>query len=301
MTSTPSSQPTAAPVLSEGLRLGAVHLTVSRLDRSVAFYQDAIGLRVRHQEETSATLGTASADLVVLVEDPAAVPAGRHAGLYHFALLFEDRMALSQALRRLAETRTPMTGASDHGVSEALYLEDPDGNGIELYADRAREEWPAPDAPGWKVGMYTIALDLDDLLALSHGSEVPRHAADGLVLGHMHLHVGDVEEALRFYRDVIGFETMVFFSGAAFVAAGGYHHHLGLNVWRGQGVGPAPAHTAGVREWEVVLPSAADVDAVRARVAAAGVPVADRDGGFVTRDPWEIAVAFRAAASPPRA
>lgn len=292
---TSSATATDAPVLPAGLRLGAVHLTVSRLDRSVAFYQDAIGLRVRRQDETSATLGTGAADLVVLVEDAAARPVGRHAGLYHFALLFPGRMALSQALRRLAVTRTPIEGAADHGVSEAIYLPDPDGNGIELYADRPRARWPAASSPGTKVGMYTIALDLDDVLALSHGDELPRHAAEGLVLGHVHLHVGDVDRALRFYRDVVGFETMAFLGSAAFVAAGGYHHHLGLNVWRGQGVGPAPGHTVGVREWEVVLPSAEDVAAVRARLDAAGAPVADREGGFVARDPWQIAVAFRAS------
>ena len=291
---TQSATATAAPALPASLRLGAVHLTVSHLDRSVAFYQDAIGLRVREQTETSATLGTRSADLVVLVEDPAARPAGRHAGLYHFALLFPSRLALSHAVRRLAVTRTPIQGASDHGVSEAIYLSDPDGNGIELYADRPREAWPAPATPDTKVGMYTIALDLDGLLAASADGELPRHADDGLVLGHVHLHVGDVQDALRFYRDVVGFETMTYLDSAAFVAAGGYHHHLGLNVWRGQGVGPAPEHTAGVREWEVVLPSAADVSAVRARAEGAGIPVEPREGGFVVRDPWEIAVAFRA-------
>ena len=296
MTSTTSSQTaSAAPALPAALRLGAVHLTVSRLDRSVAFYQDAIGLRVRRQDETSAVLGTDAADLVVLVEDPVAKAAGRHAGLYHLALLFPDRLALSQALRRLAVTRTPIEGAADHGVSEAIYLPDPDGNGIELYADRPREQWPEPTTPDTKVGMYTIALDLDDVLALSHGHELPRHAADGLVLGHMHLHVGDVDEALRFYGGVLGLETMAFLGSAAFVAAGGYHHHLGLNVWRGRGVGPAPEHTVGVREWEVVLPSAGDVAAVRERVAGAGAPVVERPGGFLTRDPWEIAVAFVAA------
>ena len=297
MTSTTSSTAaTVAPALPAALRLGAVHLTVSHLDRSVAFYQDAIGLRVRRQDEVSAVLGTDSADLVVLVEDPAARPAGRHAGLYHFALLFPDRLSLSQALRRLAVTRTPIEGAADHGVSEAIYLPDPDGNGIELYADRPRDEWPPPSSPDTKVGMFTIALDLDDVLALSHDQELPRHAADGLVLGHMHLHVGDVQEALGFYGGVIGLETMAFLGSAAFVAAGGYHHHLGLNVWRGQGVGPAPGHTVGVREWEVVLPTAEDVATVRARVEAAGAPVEDRDGGFLTRDPWQIAVSFRATA-----
>ena len=281
--------------LPAALRLGAVHLTVAQLDRSVAFYQDVIGLRVRRQDEDSAVLGTDLADLVVLVEDSAAHPAGRHAGLYHFALLFPTRMALSHALRRLAGTRTPIEGAADHGVSEALYLPDPDGNGIELYADRPREEWPPPSSPDTKVGMYTIALDLDDVLGPSEGEELPRHADDGLVLGHMHLHVGDVDEALRFYGDVVGLETMAFLGSAAFVAAGGYHHHLGLNVWRGKGVGPAPEHTVGVRLWEVVLPGDDDVAAVRARLEGAGTHTEDHDGGFLARDPWAIAVAFVSA------
>ena len=280
------------PTLPDALRLGAVHLTVSRLDRSVAFYQDAIGLRVRVQDEASATLGTESADLVVLVEDAAARPAARHAGLYHFALLFPTRMALSHALRRLAETRTPIEGAADHGVSEAIYLPDPDGNGIELYADRPREQWPAPTSPDTKVGMYTVALDLDAVLGLSEGEALPHRAADGLVLGHVHLHVGDVDEALRFYGDLVGLETMAFLGSAAFVSAGGYHHHLGLNVWRGKGVGPAPDHTVGVRLWEVVLPGAGDVGAVRDRLAASGVATEEHDRGFVARDPWRIAVAF---------
>jgi catechol 2,3-dioxygenase len=288
----PDGTAAQAPALPADLRLGTVDLTVSHLDRSVAFYQDALGLRLRRREDPVAVMGTEADDLVILTEDPAARPAGRHAGLYHFALLFADRMELSRVLRRLALTRTPIEGAADHGVSEAIYLPDPDGNGIELYADRSRDQWPAPNEPGMKVGMYTIALDLDELLAHTGRDDVPRHAADGLVLGHVHLHVGDVDEAVAFYRDVIGFEQMANLGSASFVAAGGYHHHLGLNVWRGRGVGPAPAHSAGIREWEILLPSADDVAAVRRRAEDAGVPVQDHEHGIVLRDPWEIPVAI---------
>jgi catechol 2,3-dioxygenase len=284
-----------SPILPDTLRLGTVELTVADLDRSVAFYQDSIGLRLRRREDPVAVMGTESEDLVVLVEETGARPAGRHAGLYHLALLFPSRDELAVALKRIALTRTPIEGAADHGVSEAIYLPDPDGNGIELYADRPREAWPEP-TNGMRVGMYTIALDLDALLAVAGAGELPRHAGEGLVLGHMHLHVGDVRRALDFYSDVLGFELMANLGGAAFVAAGGYHHHLGVNVWRGPGVGPAPPRTAGVREWTVLLDNDAEVDAVRERVDAAGLQADDRDGGFSVRDPWDIPVRFRAAA-----
>src|SRR3954471_20720801 len=143
------------------MRLGPVHLIVSDLDRSVAFYQDAIGLQVDDRTDHEAALGTGAGEpVVVLAGEPGARPAGRHAGLYHVALLYPTRDELARALQRLAVTRTPIEGASDHGVSEALYLSDPDGNGLELYHDRPRDQWPEPTEPGARVGMYTRALDL---------------------------------------------------------------------------------------------------------------------------------------------
>jgi catechol 2,3-dioxygenase len=263
------------------LRLGAVHLTVSDLDRSVAFYQDALGLRQQRREDPVAALGTGGEELVVLHEEPGARPAGRHAGLYHYALLFSSREELARAVGRLAATRTPLDGASDHGVSEAIYLSDPDGNGIELYADRPREAWP-PAPPGERIGMYTRALDLDALLATTAGEQPVRHAGDGLRMGHVHLHVGDLEAARAFYVDVLGFEVMASLPSALFLAAGGYHHHLGANTWRGEGVGPAPAGTVGLREWTLVLePDALAV--LRARLSAAGL-----GDGDVVGDPWGI-------------
>jgi catechol 2,3-dioxygenase len=263
------------------LRLGAVHLTVSDLDRSVAFYQDALGLRQQRREDPVAALGAGGEELVVLHQEPGARPAGRHAGLYHYALLFPSREELARAVGRLAATRTPLDGASDHGVSEAIYLSDPDGNGIELYADRPREAWP-PAPPGERIGMYTRALDLDDLLATTAGEQPVRHAGDGLRMGHVHLHVGDLEAARTFYVDVLGFEVMASLPSALFLAAGGYHHHLGANTWRGEGVGPAPAGTVGLREWTLVLePDALAV--LRARLSAAGL-----GDGDVVGDPWGI-------------
>jgi catechol 2,3-dioxygenase len=279
--------------LPDTLRLGSVALTVSDLERSLPFYQDALGLKVHRRENGTAALGAGGEDRVLLVEQPGARPAGRHAGLFHLALLHPSRLELGRALKRLALTRTPITGASDHGVSEAIYLSDPDGNGIELYADRPRSDWPAGEE-GERVGMYTIALDLDPLLELVASDETPEHVDAGLALGHMHLHVGDIDEGLAFYRDVLGFERMAGLPSAAFLAAGGYHHHLGINTWRGQGVGPAPAGSVGLRDWTVLLDSPDEIDEVRSRVEAAGFHAEDRDGGFRVRDPWQMAVVFSA-------
>jgi catechol 2,3-dioxygenase len=235
------------------LGLGPVHLTVAELDRSVSFYEDALGLRVHRREDAVAALGAGGEDLVVLHEQPGARPAGRHAGLYHYALLFPSREELARAVQRLVVTRTAISGASDHGVSEAIYLSDPDGNGIELYADRPRADWPPP-APGERVGMFTRALDVRGLLSLVDGAEPVRHAGEGLRVGHMHLHVGDLDAARDFYVDELGFEVMASMPSALFLAVGGYHHHLGANTWRGEGVGPSPPGTVGLREWTIVLP-----------------------------------------------
>jgi catechol 2,3-dioxygenase len=287
----------AAP-LPATLRLGAVHLTVSDLDRSVAFYREALGLRLHRRERAVAAMGVGGEDLVVLHEEPGARRAARHAGLYHYALLFPSREELALAALRLAVTQTPIQGASDHGTHEAIYLPDPDGNGIELAADRPREAWPDLSNPGWGGGPRP--LDLDGLLTLVAGEEPRRHAGSGLVVGHVHLHVGDVDRGLGFYRDVLGFERMFSMPTAAFVAAGGYHHHLGFNVWRGEGVPPAPADRVGLRHWTVVLDDQTDLDAVRQRARASGVEVEEHEGnGFVVRDPWDIAVLFTAAPSTP--
>ena len=292
MTDTLSDSPTAAQ-LPATLRLGAVHLTVADLDRAIAWYQRALGLRVHRHDVGAAELGDGVEVVVVLHEDAGARPAGRHAGLYHYALLYPSREELARAAVRLAATRTPIQGASDHSTHEAIYLPDADGNGIELAADRPREAWPA--GLGYQGG--PAPLDLDSLLATIAGEQPTAHVGEGLRMGHVHLHVGDVEEGLAFYRDVLGFELQANLGSAAFVSAGGYHHHLGFNVWRGRGVGPAPAGTVGLREWTVQLPTDADVAEVRGRAEAAGVAVERVAGGFRVRDPWQIAVAFVSTAA----
>jgi catechol 2,3-dioxygenase len=279
----------APPVLPPTLHLGTVHLTVTDLDRSVAFYEEAIGLRLHRREDSVAAMGVGEEDLIALYEEPDAQRAGRHAGLYHYALLFPSRGELAHAALRLAATRTRVQGASDHGTHEAIYLPDPDGNGIELAADRPRERWPRT----LEYASGPHPLDLDDLLEVVAGEEPRDKAGPGLAIGHMHLHVGDLERGLGFYHDLLGFEPMAFIPGAAaFVAAGGYHHHLGFNVWRGEGVPPAPQGRVGLRYWTVVLEEQEQVAAVRERVRAAGIATEERNGGFLVRDPWEIAVLF---------
>ena len=263
------------------LRLGTVQLVVTDLDRSLAWYERALGLR----RTGEAGLGDGVGTLVRLHEDPEASRAGRHAGLYHYALLFPSREELARAVLRVSAAQTPVQGMSDHGTHEAVYLPDPDGNGIELAADRPRERWP--------TGAYTggpAPLDVDSLLATVSGEEPQTEAAQGLRVGHMHLHVGNVDEALAFYRDVLGFELQANIGTAAFVSAGGYHHHLALNVWKGRGVGPAPPHTVGLEHWTLQLSSDDDVAEVRRRIDAAAVAVEDVEHGFRVRDPWQIAL-----------
>src|SRR3712207_637442 len=223
----------SAASLPAALRLGAVHLTVSDLDRAIAFYEVAIGLRLHRREGRGAAMGVGDEDRLFLHEEPEARRAGRNAGLYHYALLFSSREELARAAIRLAETKTPIQGASDHGTHEAIYLSDPNGNGIELAADRPRERWPKP--LNYAGGPHP--LDLDALLAAVAGEEPRRETTPGLAVGHVHLHVGDLDQGVGFYCGVLGFELMTCMPGAAaFVSAGGYQHHLGFNLWRGYGI-----------------------------------------------------------------
>jgi catechol 2,3-dioxygenase len=284
MTILPSAVPTAArAALGDATRLGAVHLTVTDLERSLAFYEDAIGLRVHRREGAAAALGAGDADLVVLREDPTARPAGRHGGLYHVALLYPTRAELAHVAIRLASTRVPIQGASNHGTHEAIYLPDPDGNGLELAADFPREQWPDISSPeGYGAG--PAPLDLDDLLATIAGEAPVADAGAGLRMGHVHLHVGDLDAARAFYADRLGLELMTTYPGALFLAAGGYHHHLGANTWAGEGVGPAPPGTARLLEWTMLFDDAAELDAVRERM-----------GGEVAADPWGIRLRFDVA------
>jgi catechol 2,3-dioxygenase len=265
-----------------------VHISVTDLERSVPFYEDSLGLRLQRRDNGSAAMGAGGEDLVLLEEHPDAHRAGRHAGLYHYALLHPSREELARAAQRLIATRTPVSGASDHGISEAIYLPDPDDNGIELAADRGRERWGDLSDPR-TIGPEP--LDMPDLLALVEGQDPREHADPGLVVGHVHLHVGDVDRGLAFYRDVVGFDVMTHFPTAAFVSAGGYHHHLAFNTWRGEGVPPAPPESVGLELWTVIL-DPDSLAALRGRVEDAGVESEERDDGLLLRDPWNNAVVF---------
>ena len=276
----------SAVSLPPSLRMGAIHLTVSDLDRSVAWYQSALGLRVHSLEPPVAHLGDGTATVLVLTEDPSAAPPGRHAGLYHYALLYPAREDLARAALRLASARTPIQGASDHGTHEAIYLPDADGLGIELAADRPRELWPTPEEEFSRGG--PLPLDFESLLSTVAGEAPPNHVADGLRVGHVHLHVAAIERGLEFYRDTLGFDVWALLPTAAFVSAGGYHHHLGFNTWLGQGVPPQPRDVVGLRTWTIELPSDSNVAEVRARLDAAAAPIEHVNGGFLTRDPFQI-------------
>jgi catechol 2,3-dioxygenase len=281
----------ATPSLPATLRLGPVHLVVTDLDRSVAWYQRALGLRVHRHDVTDAALGAGGEDVVVLHEQSQARAAGRHAGLYHYAMLYPTREELARAALRLAATGTPIQGASDHGTHEAIYLPDPDGNGIELAADRPREQWPAPEEEF--SGGGPRPLDFDALLATvaAEGEAAPAGPVrPGLRMGHVHLHVGDVAQGLAFYRDVLGFDVWALLPTAAFVSAGGYHHHLGFNTWKGEGAPSVPDGVVGLRHWTIVLETVDQVAEVRDRVRVAGCAAEDVTGGFAVADPWGMPV-----------
>jgi catechol 2,3-dioxygenase len=264
--------------------VGAVYLTVSDLARSLDYYGDAIGLRVLEEESGRASLGTNGRELLALVEQPGARSAARHTGLYHFALRVPERPELAAWLAHAARDRVPLVGLSDHFVSEALYLSDPDGHGIEIYCDRPRELWEG------KVGttLTTLPLDVDDLLSVL---DDPRtEPFDGLpggtVMGHVHFKVADIPETIGFYRDVLGFDLMAQLGDqAAFLSAGGYHHHVGANTWESAGASPPPEGTAALRHATVVLPDDGARYDVAARVEASGGTVEEQDGDPVVRDP----------------
>jgi catechol 2,3-dioxygenase len=272
------------------IRLGPVTLQVADLDRSVAFYRDVLGLRVAEQASGRATLAAHGGDtLVVLHEKRGAAPVPRRGrlGLYHFAILLPDRAALGRFVAHLAQIGE-RAGASDHFVSEALYLQDPDGLGIEVYADRPRGQWRHEER---QLVMATEPLDLQDLVRAA-GGEAWTGMPAGTVIGHVHLHVGDIDAAAAFYHEALGLDKVVWsYPGALFLSAGGYHHHLGVNTWAA-GAAPATDDDARLLEWQIIVPSATDSTAALESLAAAGHAVEETsaaDGG-VARDPWGTAV-----------
>lgn len=280
---------TSHDALPAATKLGSVSLTVSDLDRSLAFYTERLGLAIHARDGGTARLGAGGDDILLLVEPRGARRARGTTGLFHFAVLLPSRESLALAFARLVERRTPMQGAADHLVSEALYLADPDGNGIELYRDRPREAWRWE---GGEIAMATEPLDLDALL-----EEGSAQAGDGgglppgTVLGHVHLHVARIAPAEHFYRDVLGFDlTTRFGPTASFLSAGGYHHHVAVNTWAGVDAPRPPEDAVGLREFVLRLPDGGEVERVAARVRAEGLPVEDGPAGPLLRDPSGNAV-----------
>lgn len=279
-------------VLSDATRLGGVELTVTDLERSIAFYAGVLGLQVQRREPGVVALGAGGEALVTLHENASAQRPGRESGVYHFALLFPTREDLARVVVRLAGARTPIDGASDHGVSEAIYLPDPDGIGVELAADRPQAQWAQRAAEEFQRG-GPAPLDVRNLLDSVAGEDPTQLAPAALKLGHVHLHVGSLDEGLRFYRDAIGFEVQMELPTALFVSAGGYHHHVAFNVWRGRGVPAARAGVVGLRHWTLILDGEQELSAVRSRLTALGFELEESEDGLIARDSANIAVRIR--------
>jgi catechol 2,3-dioxygenase len=265
--------------------VGLVGLTVRDLAGARDFYERVVGLTTLEAGGRRTLLGAGGRPLVELVEDgDAPSRPARSTGLFHLAILVPDRAELARSLRRLIERRWPLQGAADHLVSEAIYLADPEGNGIEVYRDRPREEWRRD---GDELRMATLPLDLNDVLNERGGdgdSLGPLPASTRM--GHVHLNVADLAASESFYAGLLGFDvTARGYPGALFLSAGGYHHHIGLNIWRGAGIPAPPEGALGLRAYELTLPRQSSLDETLGRLRNGGVDVRSSDGCAEVRDP----------------
>ena len=278
-----------------GTTLGLVQLAVRDLGRAVLFYTRALGLSVRGEEGSLVRLGSPDRTVILLEEVPGAAQRAGTAGLYHLALLLPSRFALARALERLLRAHVALEGFADHLVSEAIYLSDPEGNGIELYRDRPRDSWREP---GGGLRMGTYELDPDGLLAELEGPQPPEE--EGLRLGHVHLEVSDLAASDRFYLGALGFQLMMHMGpSSSFVSAGGYHHHIGYNTWAGH-LAPAPAQAVlGLRHFSVLLPDPAALEAAKARGRQAGLSREQDGGDWRLRDPSGIPLTLAAEGQGP--
>lgn len=277
-------------------KIGAVALTVRDLPRLLAFYQERLGLKLHRQEGSLAVLGAGREDLLFLFADPeASRPERRATGLYHFAILVPGRPQLALALNHLANTQTSLQGFSDHLVSEAIYLADPEGNGIEIYRDRPRDQWPRLNG---QIQMATNPLDIQAILNELPADAPKEYVLDpGTTIGHIHLHVSTLPETELFYRDVLGMELMVRYGhNADFFSAGGYHHHIGANTWAGVGAPPPPKGAAGLRWYEISVPDETALTEVTGRLARAGISPTPHDRGMLVLDPAQNTILLRHAA-----
>ena len=268
----------ASPATPAQMRLGAVRLAVADLDRAQRFYEQALGLRALDRDPDAVRLGADGETAVVELVGRPDAPRRPHGttGLFHLAILLPGRADLARALRRVADAGWRFTGASDHLVSEALYLHDPDGNGIEIYRDRPREQWRFVDG---ELQMDTLPLDLDSVLGELSGADTEAHGMPaGTRIGHVHLNVADLSAAEDFYAGALGFDVTVrSYPGALFLSTGGYHHQIGVNTWAGEGAPAPPPGSLGLRRFELALPGAPELEQVERRLSAAGFD-AKRDG-----------------------
>ncbi|WP_435094221.1 VOC family protein [Halorubrum sp. N11] len=280
--------------LPAGTRIGRAALRVADLDETTAFYRDVVGLAVLDRDDDRATLGVAETPLLVLERDPDSPERGpTDAGLFHTAFRVPSRAALGEALARVRD-RWRLDGASDHLVSEALYLDDPEGNGVEIYRDRPREEWPADD--DGTIRMATEPLDIEGVAGATGDSAFADRVPPSTDVGHMHLEVTSLSAFEAVYVDGLGFEVGMTGPNVRFVAAGGYHHHLGANTWQGR---TTPAGGRGLAWFEVVVPDATAVEAVRDRLDAVAVDgdiefvVDEREDGIAVTDADGIEIRVR--------
>ncbi|MFD2114872.1 VOC family protein [Paenibacillus yanchengensis] len=279
-------------VLHPNIRLGEVKLKVSDLERSITFYEEVIGLKLLRREGELAYLTVDGQNALVILQqvaDAIIVPERSMSGLYHFAILLPTREALAVTLQHLVNKGISV-GQADHIVSEALYLADPDGNGIEIYRDRPREEWEY-DTQG-NVNMVTIPIDWKGLLQLAQGKEWTGMPAQ-TVIGHVHFHASNITESGRFYTEVIGFTVEADFlnrMGALFLAAGGYHHHLGLNIWAGRNAPITPPNGTGIAYFSIIVPDEAELEKIAARLEADGAHLEREAQSIFTYDPNRIGI-----------
>ncbi len=283
-------------VLPGQTHIGAVALTVKDLTRTTKFFEQILGLsRLDGAGQGETILGAGATPIFRLVEKEDAQPYPDRPGLYHTAILLPSRFALARVLYNLVERGYALQGAANHGVSEALYLADPEDNGIELYRDRPRSEWPRDERGELK--MTTDPLNLDQLVFELKGKLEPWTGIDPLTrVGHVHLQVSAIPEAEKFYTQVIGLELKQRYgSQATFLSAGGYHHHIGINTWQSRGAQPAPAGAAGLRYFEILIPGKDELAGIVARAHAAELPIEGFENGWLLRDPSGNGVVVKAS------
>ena len=299
MVTPPEAHATSDRGLHPATTLGSIRLNAGDRETLARFYEQTVGLPRLDVRDGVVALGTdRGRPIVEMAATPGAPPrpAGT-TGLFHLAILVPDRLELARSLRRVSESGWRFTGASDHLVSEALYLRDPEGNGIEIYRDRPREEWRRV---GGQIEMDTLPLDLESVLGElvdddASGDGMP----SGTRLGHVHLNVADLRSSEDFYVGALGLDVTVRgYPGALFVSAGGYHHHVGLNTWIGEGAPPPPAGARGLDRYEIVLPDGAELDAAQRRLAAHGVDASRTEEGLTAVDPSGNRVLLKAASAP---